>query len=424
MRPFPRTARRRLVAIVAACALAAGAVAVPLANAEDLKDRQKKVQGKIKHAHREVEESSSRLRRAQAALRAARAELGTARGQLLRTRTRLDAARVRDREMQLRLAAAEERLAQAEADLLEGRASLTDQQGVVTDVITKIYQEGDPELLAFSSLLDAQTPSDLSRRMEMQNVIVGRESRAYDELRAAEVLLEVRQQQVEEAKEEVAAQRRAAARHLVTMKELTAEAREARDQVRVLVEHRSSAQRAAARARQQDRAELRRLKKQERHIKQLILKAQRAAQRKARRGGGGGFKGRTGSLLSRPVPGPVTSPFGYRVHPIYKYYGLHNGTDFYTPCGQPMRAPAGGRVLSRYYSSVYGNRLVLGLGLVNGRYLTVVFNHASSYRVGVGAQVGRGTVVGYAGSTGWSTGCHLHFSVLQSGRLVDPMRFM
>ncbi len=81
-------------------------------------------------------------------------------------------------------------------------------------------------------------------------------------------------------------------------------------------------------------------------------------------------------------------------------------------------------MLSSYYSSVYGNRLVLGVGNVNGKYVSVIYNHATSYRVGVGQTVGRGQVIGYAGSTGWSTGCHLHFTVMVNGQTVDPLNWM
>uniref|UniRef100_UPI0035671309 M23 family metallopeptidase n=1 Tax=Nocardioides sp. TaxID=35761 RepID=UPI0035671309 len=87
-------------------------------------------------------------------------------------------------------------------------------------------------------------------------------------------------------------------------------------------------------------------------------------------------------------------------------------------------AVSSGTVVARYYSSVYGNRLYLSLGKVNGHNLVAVYNHASSYRVGVGEKVSRGETVGYVGSTGWSTGCHLHFSVMEDGNAVDPMKYL
>ena len=124
------------------------------------------------------------------------------------------------------------------------------------------------------------------------------------------------------------------------------------------------------------------------------------------------------------MPGAVTSPYGWRRHPIYGYWGLHDGTDFATSCGQPMRAGAAGRVVSEYYSDVWGRRLFLDVGRVNGRSMILIYNHASGYRAGVGDRVGRGDVVAYAGTTGWSTGCHLHFTVMLGGSPVDPMNYM
>jgi murein DD-endopeptidase MepM/ murein hydrolase activator NlpD len=200
------------------------------------------------------------------------------------------------------------------------------------------------------------------------------------------------------------------------MEQLHAETRDARNRVHSLVETRRHARVEATRARRADLRDLRAAKQRENHIKQLIL----AAARRAR----GGYQGPTGGLLIPPVSGPVTSPFGYRMHPIYHYWGLHDGTDFGVSCGEGMRAVAGGTVIARYWSDVYGNRLYLSLGQINGRNVTAVYNHATGYRVGVGDHVRQGEVVGYVGSTGWSTGCHLHFTILVNGTAVDPMNWL
>jgi murein DD-endopeptidase MepM/ murein hydrolase activator NlpD len=131
-----------------------------------------------------------------------------------------------------------------------------------------------------------------------------------------------------------------------------------------------------------------------------------------------------GGPLLRPVPGPVTSPFGWRMHPIYHYWGLHDGTDFATACGEPLRAVGNGRVISEYFNAAWGNRLILDLGRVRGHGVAVIYNHISAYRAHAGSYVHRGDTVAYAGTTGWSTGCHLHFTVLKNGNPVDPMKYM
>ena len=420
MRFFPRTARHRLVAASAACTMAVGALAVPLASATDLKHRQEQVQGQIKSAGHDLEGSSRRLQRAAARLASVRAELADARDELAAALAKLGAAQLRDREMQAKLETAIVRLVNAQTDLATGQQALAEQRVQVTSTITTIYEEGDPELLAFASLLDAQTPADLATRMEARNVIVGRVTRAYDDLHAAEVLLEVREDEVQAAKDDVAVQRRAAAEHLVTMQQLVQETRVAKAKVRQLFDRARQARRAAAQARQHDRAVLARLRQRENAIKERIL----AQARRAARHSNSGFSGDTGGFLSAPVNGSVTSSFGYRKHPIYGYWGLHNGTDFGAGCGQPLYAVGGGTVMARYYSASYGNRLYLNLGMVNGKNLTVIYNHLSGYAAGAGERVSRGEVVGYVGTTGWSTGCHLHFTVMVNGTPVNPMNWM
>jgi murein DD-endopeptidase MepM/ murein hydrolase activator NlpD len=418
VRLFPRTARHRLAAATAACSLAVGALAVPLASAdpEDLKDQQKHAQERVKSAQHDLDESSSRVRRAQGALDKAVRELASARSHLTAATARLDAAEIRDREMQQRLEVAEQRLTDAQADLLAGQSALDDQRLSLTDTVTDIYEQGDPQLLAFASLLQSSSTADLTRQEALNDVVVGREARAYDDLHAAEVLLQVRENEVQAARDDVETQREAAADHLAVMEQLHAEAREARDQVVTLVETRRDARSAATAARQQDLRQLQEAKRRENHVKQLIL----AAARRAR----GGYTGSTNGLMIPPVSGPVTSPFGYRMHPIYHYWGLHDGTDFGVACGEGMRAIAGGTVIARYWSDVYGNRLYLSLGQINGKNVTAVYNHASGYRVGVGDHVTQGEVVGYVGSTGWSTGCHLHFTILVNGTAVNPMNWL
>jgi murein DD-endopeptidase MepM/ murein hydrolase activator NlpD len=416
VRLFPRTARRRWAAAAAAGALAIGALTVPLANAEDLHDREKNVQKQIKHADHALDESSSGFRRATERLEAAQADLDAARGELQKARGKLTAAEVRDHEMKVKLDAAEARLAQAETDLVNGRADLDEQRELVVDTVNDIYQGANTDLMAAASFLQAQSTEELTRQAEMQDVMVGKQTNAYDALHAAEVLLEVREQQVQDAKDEVAVQRREAAEHLVTMQALTADARAASLRVRDTVQERRGARQQALQARHHDRMQLVQLRKQEHKIKQLIA-AQAAKSR-------GGFTGATGGFLNRPVPGYVTSPYGYRVHPIYGYYSLHDGTDFHAPCGTPLHAAGTGKVISAYYSSVWGNRLFIGLGNVNGKYVTVIYNHLSSYNSQVGQTVQRGQVVGYAGTTGWSTACHLHFTVMVNGQTVDPLTWM
>jgi murein DD-endopeptidase MepM/ murein hydrolase activator NlpD len=122
-----------------------------------------------------------------------------------------------------------------------------------------------------------------------------------------------------------------------------------------------------------------------------------------------------------PVPGAVTSGFGRRFHPVLRVWKLHDGTDFGASCGTPIRAPYSGTVDRRYFNAGYGNRLIIRHGRVAGAVVRTAYNHATRYVVSPGQRVRRGQLIGYVGSTGHSTGCHLHLMVWLNGRLVDPM---
>ncbi len=127
--------------------------------------------------------------------------------------------------------------------------------------------------------------------------------------------------------------------------------------------------------------------------------------------------------FARPVPGTVTSRFGLRLHPLLQVWKLHDGTDLGAPCGTPIRAPADGRVLTVGLAGGYGQRLLLEHGRVAGRAVRSGYSHATGYVVRPGQRVVRGQLVGRVGSTGYSTGCHLHLQLWLDGRLADPARW-
>ena len=432
--PARRLQRLQRLARTLAVPALVGVLTVPLAtqtivpaafssaDPDDLRDQRRDVQQQIREAQHEAHESSKRVSRAVAAYQASRAELANAKADLASTREKLAAARAVDAQMQAALVEAEAKLAQAQADVVAGKQALETQRSLVKDLVVDLYQQGDPTLVSLSGYLGAQTPSDLIRHEEYADTASAKQSGIFDDLLEAERLLRAREAEVETARDDVATRRAQAADNLATMQRLTEQAVAEKARYRGLV-HANKAKKAQARAaRQADLRMLAKLKREEARIKHQILAAIAAAEAAA--GNSSGFTGNSDGFLDYPVAGRVTSPFGYRIHPIYGYYGLHDGTDFGAGCGASLRAVANGTVVSAYYSSVYGNRLYVSLGRVNGASLVAVYNHASSYRVGVGDKVSRGETLGYVGSTGWSTGCHLHFTILRSGTAVDPMQYL
>lgn len=121
-----------------------------------------------------------------------------------------------------------------------------------------------------------------------------------------------------------------------------------------------------------------------------------------------------------PVNGSVTSGYGYRVHPIYGTRRLHQGLDISGGSGTPIAAAKGGTVISAGWRGGYGNAVVIS----HGDGVTTLYAHQSSMNVSSGQQVSRGDIVGWVGSTGASTGPHLHFEVRINGSAVNPRPYL
>ena len=155
---------------------------------------------------------------------------------------------------------------------------------------------------------------------------------------------------------------------------------------------------------------------------------QRAAERAAaaaaaasQGGGGGGATWVQGSgQLAAPVVAPITSDFGWRIHPIYGTRRLHAGTDFGVDEGTPVHAADGGVVVEAGWVSGYGYTVIIDHG--NG--MSTLYAHNSEVAVSPGQTVSKGQVVSYSGNTGGSTGPHLHFEVRINGEPTDPMGYL
>ena len=410
----PHVHRRGLAATTAAVLLAV--TALPSALADDLKDKKDRVEGQIDKADERFAESSAELQTATDALSRAQNDLLQARAYLAQTRGELAAAEVLDREMQAKLDAAILRLRTARGELAVGRVDVAEQEEQLRSMVASTYERGDPALVGLSMVFTTQDPAALAGNMNANSAVVNVESAILDQLEAAKVMLQVKEDEKEAAKQEVAEKRREAAENLRIQEALELQARQAEAQVEEMVVLRQRARSAALRAKSADLAALERLQAERDRIQQLIL------DRASSTGVTGFVDG--GGVLMMPVNGSITSPFGWRTHPIWGYRSMHDGIDIGAACGTPIRAAASGVVLSAYYNSVLGNRIIVDHGVRRGVGVSTIANHMSGYAVAVGDRVERGQVIGYVGTTGWSTGCHLHWTVLQNGVAVDPLRWV
>jgi murein DD-endopeptidase MepM/ murein hydrolase activator NlpD len=120
--------------------------------------------------------------------------------------------------------------------------------------------------------------------------------------------------------------------------------------------------------------------------------------------------------MRMPVSGGVSSRYGMRRHPILHTSRFHRGVDLKAASGTPVRASAEGRAVFAGWSGGYGRQVRIG----HGKGLTTSYSHMSRIAVAPGAFVRRGQVIGYVGSSGLSTGPHLHYEVYRNGRPVNP----
>ncbi|RWL45585.1 MAG: M23 family peptidase [Mesorhizobium sp.] len=125
--------------------------------------------------------------------------------------------------------------------------------------------------------------------------------------------------------------------------------------------------------------------------------------------------------LANPAPGhPVTSPFGVRTDPILGSAALHTGMDFRAPIGMPAKVTAAGIVTRAGWAGGYGRMVEVDHG--NG--FATRYGHLSEIDVAVGQKLAAGDIIGKTGSSGRSTGPHLHYEVRHDGEAVDPLRFL
>ena len=133
---------------------------------------------------------------------------------------------------------------------------------------------------------------------------------------------------------------------------------------------------------------------------------------------------KVGSGFIRPVGGYVSSPFGTRVHPIHKTRSFHSGVDLASPNLTPIKASNSGKVIYSGWYGGYGKVVILDHGIVNGKPVTTLYAHMNTIKVNNGQYVTKGQVVGLEGTTGYSTGPHLHFEVRVNGQPNNPANYI
>jgi murein DD-endopeptidase MepM/ murein hydrolase activator NlpD len=276
---------------------------------------------------------------------------------------------------------------------------------------------------AISAVLDAKSTADFVQQSELATVALRTQTKALRDVeqsvgvnRNNEARLTAQRERITELKaaadanvKQAEVERQAAADHKAQVADLEAQVKA-----------------KAAEFEKQKADQL--AKQQELEAQQAQLATDLAAiiakQEAARRAAG---KNPIGSTADQPFINPTsvnpiyrTSPYGMRFHPIYHIWLMHTGVDLRTYCNTPIYAAASGTVQWAKYRSGYGNQVMLNNGYWKGKSLMTSYNHLSSMVVHAGQTLSQGQLLGYSGTEGTSTGCHLHFEVYLNGSTTDP----
>lgn len=374
---------------------------------------------------KELVDASNKLKNAQGQLDAAQAKLGQTRGQVA-------VAKAFDQEMQVKLAKGEAALEKARNELKRSERRVAKSAAAVEELAVQEILRGDGRLQAVSDLLRGGGTQTFGDDVAINRAVADERLATMQRLDATRVMLKLKRQEVQKMVELLRIDRAQAAENLVQMQALEAAAAEQATVVASLVKKRESARKVAAKAQAEDERQYQEFRSEaaslEARIQQMLAEERRRAEAGSKGGKGGGSSsnagGDSGGTLSYPVNGPITSQYGMRVHPVTGVYKLHDGTDFGVGCGTPIRAAASGTVMDQYYNGAYGNRVILNNDTKRGVSVVTTYNHLSRFAVSAGSKVSRGQVIGYVGSTGYSTGCHLHFMVLANGVTTNPMNWL
>lgn len=410
--------------VILACVLGSSLAgpATPAA-ADPVSDQKRSVDSQIAEVKEELEGASEDLVTAAVGLKSLQAQLVTARTTLAAAQQARSEALRRDAELAARLTLAQAQLAKAERDIAAQREAEEQTRAALGRIAREAYAGNG--LNGMSVALQATTPEQFTERMAVASAALRAQGGAIDrmavvqaELRARLAKLDALRAQIVELKEQsalVVEQRKAAERAAVSA-EAQVSALVADETAQVAsIQGKIAAEKARLGALEAEQAKL-----------QAVLVARAKAAREAaakRRRTGTWTPPSAGGFLSYPAPGGVTSGFGMRYHPILHYARLHSGVDFGVACGTPVHAAADGEIVSAGRAGGYGNRVVIDHGEVGGGDLATTYNHLTSIVVG-GGTVRRGQVIAYSGTTGLSTGCHLHFETLVDGRYVNPMNYL
>jgi murein DD-endopeptidase MepM/ murein hydrolase activator NlpD len=389
--------------------LTRGIIAVPLllsllvtpaiADNTDINKQVAEASEALTEASKAVVEAAESLKDAQAKLPAARETMATANAKEAEATAVYNAAAAD-------LAAAKAAYAAALTKVTSKEAEISQLQKKVDQFARSVYQQGPTS--QWEIILESESPSDLTVRLQNIKAVSLSTAQSLDELMAAKEQLAADAAAAEAIRIDMQRVADIASQALIDAQNAADRAAAAKTEVDKLVKQEGAALKVA----EDDKAEV------QQQYNELRAEQIRIAALAKAAGTQGPVDPQATGPLSWPLPGRAAGGgVGWRIHPVYKYKSCHTGVDSGAPKGTPIHAAAGGVVLSTTVSRAYGNMTLID----HGGGMVTMYAHQSSFGVSPGQVVGNQEVIGYVGSTGFSTGPHLHFEVHLNGVPYDPM---
>lgn len=391
------TFKTRLVAALLSGVVLCGTPAYIMAEDEDLTNQLDSIQQQVNQqnaakadAETVIGSVSEQLRQIEEQLRQATAELGTIKEQRV---------------------AVENDITLNERQLAEAQKRLEGRESVFYKRVRDIYING--RLSYLDVVIGSKDFSDFANRLEVLKRIIDSDITLINEIKKERSEIEAHKQKLEADRAKLVELEKAALAKQAEIEQKKAE--------RNVVLQKAQNDRATA------MQAIEELNASSAQVSAMLKERQAAraaaAAAAAQSSGGQGVSDNwvqgTGQL-GWPVSGEITSPYGYRVHPIWGTTIYHSGIDIGVDEGTPVHAADGGVVVWSGWMGGYGYAVVIDHG--NG--LSTLYGHNSELAVDEGQSVAKGQVISYAGSTGNSTGPHVHFEVRANGDPVDPMGYL
>ncbi len=354
-----------------------------LSTADDLDNELQDVQGQI-------DESRSTQASWQAIITDITEKLKAIQAELDEATRKLQAIKKEQDQVNLQIKQLQEEIQKAEVQL---RA----RQAILNKRVRVIYMHG--QLSYIEVILGANSFSDFANRLELLKRIIRSDFNLIQEIQQRKAAIEAKKVEIEKEK--------------ARLDELASEAQKVQDEVKA---KKAEQQRVLDHARtQQDAA-----KQMEADLIARSNEIRQIIQSRMQHNSGSDQIVHGNGTFIWPCNGPITSPFGYRTHPIFGTTIYHSGIDIGVDYNTPIHAADGGTVILAGWCGGYGNAVIIDHG--NG--LQTLYGHNTSVAVSEGQTVSQGQVIAYSGSTGYSTGPHCHFEVRRNGEAVDPMGYL